>query len=78
MFSVPLLELRRLLKIRLLQSRDTLGFNIAAIRMLSKVAVERKNRFTSTDNDRKKDIWAGLGLGSDVAAALQSRKPPKR
>jgi hypothetical protein len=74
MLSVPLLELRRLLKMRLLESRDTIGFNIAAIRMISKVAIERKNRATLADDD-KKNIWAGLGLGSDVAAALQSRKP---
>jgi len=78
MLSVPLRELRRLLKMRLSESRDTIGFNIAAIRMISKVAMDRKNRVTIADDKKNADIWAGLGLGSDVAAALQSRKSSKK
>jgi hypothetical protein len=80
MLSVPLLELRRLLNLRLLQYRDTVGFNIAAIRMLSKLVVERRSGVILDDSNKTKDIWNGLGLGSDVAATLtkKSKKLSKK
>jgi U3 small nucleolar RNA-associated protein 12 len=77
MLSAPLRELRRLLKIRLAESRDAIGFNIAGIRMISKVAMNKKSGFVIGNDEKKTDIWAGLGLGSDVAAALQSKKTIK-
>ena len=60
--SVPLRELRRLLKLRLNEARDTVGYNIAAMRMVIRVSKERKNRYYVPDeNDGSVDIWKGLG-----------------
>jgi hypothetical protein len=71
--STPLRELRRLIRLRLAESRDIVGFNMAALRMVSRVANDRKQSFLDYD-DSKKDVWAGLGLGSEVAAALEGKK----
>mmetsp|Transcript_16589 Transcript_16589/g.36027 ORF Transcript_16589/g.36027 Transcript_16589/m.36027 type:complete len:1151 (-) Transcript_16589:52-3504(-) len=70
--ATPLRELKRLVKLRLAEIRDTVGFNQAALRTIAKVANDRKNAYFVPGNDGK-DIWSGLGLGSDVAAALQSK-----
>ena len=72
---IPLRELKRLLKERLEESRDTVGFNLAALRAVAKTAADRKESYLNYEqsNDMK-DIWAGMGLGSDLAAALQSRR----
>jgi hypothetical protein len=69
---VPLRELRRLARLRLRESRDAVGFNLAALRAISRVANERKMSYFVPDHTET-DVWAGLGLGSEVAAALQSR-----
>jgi hypothetical protein len=61
-----------LVKLRLAEIRDTVGFNQAALRAIGKVANDRKNSYYVPDNDGK-NIWAGLGLGSDVAAALEGK-----
>jgi len=68
----PLRELRRLIRIRLSESRDVVGFDLAALKLISKAANERKQSFVGGDQSGK-DIWADLGLGSDVAAALEGR-----
>jgi len=68
----PLRELRRLIRLRLTESRDQIGFNLAALRLVANIHKENK---TILSADEPQDIWAGLGLGSDVAAALQSRRP---
>jgi hypothetical protein len=69
--GVPLRELRRLVRLRLRDARDVIGFNLAALRTVGKVASDRRATYfvpeESSDN-----VWAGLGLGSDVAAALES------
>eukprot|EP00978_Attheya_sp_CCMP212_P031996 scaffold122969_cov56-Attheya_sp.AAC.1 len=70
--ATPLRELRRLLKIRLAEVRDTVGFNLAALRAIAKISNDRKGSYHIPDGDTK-DVWAGLGLGSDVAAALESK-----
>lgn len=70
--ATPLRELKRLVKLRLAEIRDTVGFNQAALRAIAKVANDRKNAYFVPGNDDK-DIWAGIGLGSDVAAALQTK-----
>jgi len=67
----PLRELRRLIRLRLTESRDKIGFNLAALRRIAIIHQQNKATFTG---DEPHDIWAGLGLGSDVAAALQSRR----
>jgi hypothetical protein len=72
--AVPLRELRRLLKQRLSESRDVVGFNLAALRVVARTASSRRDAYLDYNAGQTKDIWAGLGLGSDVAAALESRK----
>ncbi|CAB9526324.1 WD repeat domain 3 [Seminavis robusta] len=78
--NAPLLrELRRLVHMRLQECRDTVGYNLAACRMVGRIAKERReNRMMAAMPST--DIWAGLGLGSDVAAALEgnSKKGKKR
>jgi hypothetical protein len=76
--ATPVRELRRLLRIRLAEARDTIGFNLAALRIIGKVAQGRKVSFFSTEETQQNSmIWAGMGLGSDVAAALQDRSGRK-
>ena len=71
---IPLRELRRLLKERLQESRDRVGFNLAALRAVAKTAADRKESYLNYDQSNEmKDIWAGMGLGSDLAAAIQGR-----
>jgi hypothetical protein len=73
--SVPLRELRRLLKERLSESRDVIGFNLAALRAIAKTSASRKESYLDYNApNQTKDIWAGMGLGSDLAAALESRR----
>ncbi len=67
--------MKRLVKLRLQEIRDTVGYNIAAMKSVSRIANEKKNQYITSDMDQNaNDIWAGMGLGSDVAAALQSKK----
>jgi U3 small nucleolar RNA-associated protein 12 len=72
--SVPLGELRRLLKQRLAEVRDTVGYNLAAIRMVQKLSNEYKNRYHVPDEGFQKDVFKGLGLGSELAETLQRKK----
>lgn len=69
---VLLRELRRLVRLRLAESRDIVGYNLAAMRLISQAAQEKKQLQLHIDA-QPKDIWAGLGLGSDVAAVLDGR-----
>jgi len=68
----PLRDLRSLIKRRLEEDRDRIGINLAAMKAVSRAAHERKNAYNMEEIPAT-DVWAGLGLGSDVAAALQSR-----
>ena len=70
--TTPLRELRRLIRMRVAEARDVVGFDLAALRLISRAANERKQTFIGGDQSVK-DIWADLGLGSDVAAALEGR-----
>lgn len=73
--TTPLRQLKRLVKLRLEEIRDTVGYNIAAMKSVSRIANEKKNEYITSDMDQNaNDIWTGMGLGSDVAAALQSKK----
>ena len=70
--AIPLRELKRLIRKRLGEARDMIGYDIAALKVIARVAHERKLAMAPIQ-ENPVDIWAGLGLGSDVAAALQSR-----
>lgn len=72
--SVPLRELRRLIKQRVGQCRNNVGYNIAGMRTVAKTVQEHKNTFfTGEEDNGLKNIWAGLGKGSDIAAVLSGR-----
>ena len=76
--AVPLRELRRLVRQRLAETRDVVGYNIASMRLITRIANDQKqsHAFFGDDSQHqpKDEVWAGLGLGSDVAAALEGRK----
>lgn len=74
--ATPLRELLRLVRLRLGESRDTVGFNLAALRAIAKAAHDRKSAFSVPEQSEATNVWAGLGLGSDVAAALEGRNRP--
>ncbi len=60
--SVPLRELCKLLKLRLGEARDRIGYNIAAMQMVTRLSNERKNQYKIPDeSDGPVDIWKGLG-----------------
>jgi len=72
--AVPLRELRRLIKKRVGQCRNTVGYNLAAMRSLARTVHARKHVYVTEEEDNgNKNVWAGLGKGSDIAAALVSR-----
>jgi hypothetical protein len=73
----PLRELKRLIRMRLVEIRDIAGFDLAALKFVSKVVNEKKETYFNETVDSN-DIWAGMGLGSDVAAALEGRGRRKR
>ena len=70
-------ELRRLIRLRLGEARDMVGYDIAAMRMLSRCANAKRQQWSAMDDtaSQGKDVWGGLGLGSDLAAALEGRRP---
>lgn len=70
---VPIRELSKLVRLRLGESRDMIGFNLAALRAVARSAASKKESFLQYDNQGN-DIWAGLGLGSDLAAAVEGRR----
>jgi hypothetical protein len=69
---IPLRELRRLIRLRLGEARDVVGYDIAALKLIARVARERQHSFAPIAEEVV-DVWAGMGLGSDVAAAMQAR-----
>jgi len=58
--------------LRLEKERDIIGYDMAAMKLISRVAIEKQQSMSAIDQ-APVDVWAGMGLGSDVAAALQSR-----
>ena len=73
----PLKELKTVIRSRLMEARDVAGYNMAAMRMIASTDAQRKQTNSFSTHATVKDVWAGLGLGSDVAAALQGRKAVK-
>ena len=76
--SIPLRELQRLIKNRLSEARDTVGYNLAAMRMIAKVSAEHKSRYHIPSQENGQDVFGNLGLGSAESEALQKKKPFKQ
>jgi hypothetical protein len=77
----PLRELKRLIRTRIAEMRDVAGMDLAALKLIAKAAQERKDQFSfAPPTTTERDVWAGLGLGSDVAAAMEgkSRRPRRK
>ena len=70
---MPIRELSKLVRLRLAESRDMIGFNLAALRAVARSSASKKESFLQYENQGN-DIWAGLGLGSDLAAAVAGRR----
>lgn len=58
----PLRELQRLVRLRTTDIRDTVGFNLAAIRSVTRLANERKSERFIQEEKSMKDIWGELGI----------------
>ena len=71
--KVPIRELSKLVRLRLAEARDTIGFNLAAFWAVARSAANKKDSFLQYENQGN-DVWAGLGLGSDLAAAAEGRR----
>jgi hypothetical protein len=57
----PLRELQTLVRKRTTDVRDTIGFNLAAIKMVSRIANEKKNERVTYEEKSMKEIWGELG-----------------
>ena len=57
----PLRELQTLVRTRTTDVRDTIGFNLAAIRMVTRIANEKKNDRLNYEEKSMKEIWGELG-----------------
>ncbi|KAL3808500.1 hypothetical protein ACHAXA_008321 [Cyclostephanos tholiformis] len=58
---IPLRELQTLVRKRTTEIRDTIGFNLAAIKMVTRLANEKKNERVTYEEKSMKDIWGELG-----------------
>ena len=69
-------ELRTLLRTKLAEARSLVGQNNAAIKLVGKIIKEREeaSNFGGDNMVSAEDIWGELGLGSDVAAALNKKR----
>jgi hypothetical protein len=78
----PLRELQRWTRQRLGEIRDVAGLDLAALKLLSKMVNERRENHGGfgepSSANKGADVWAGLGLWSDVAAALEGRRGRSR
>ena len=70
-------RLRRIMRKRLEQRRDECGYNLAASRSVARERKERKEEREGFGEVDQEEIWGKIGLGSDVAAALEGRKRRK-
>lgn len=58
--TAPLRELRGLVRDRTTDVRDTVGFSMAALRMIARIADERRNERVDTREKSMKEIWGNL------------------
>jgi uncharacterized protein (UPF0335 family) len=56
----PLRELKTLVKFRTTETRDTVGFNLAAMKAIARLANERKQKYQK--DSAITDVW-GTSLG---------------
>jgi len=70
-------RVRKLLRVRLESERDLCGYNLAASRSVAKERRERREEKEGFGGMTGEEVWGQIGLGSDVAAALQGRKRRK-
>jgi hypothetical protein len=54
-----------------------IGYNLAALRAVARICNERKP-ITVVEEKNLNNIWSGMGLGSDIAAALERKKGNKK
>jgi hypothetical protein len=54
-----------------------IGYDLAAMKIIGRVANDRKQNYVPVDAVVK-DVWAGMGLGSDLAAVLDGRPNKKK
>ena len=57
----PLRELQNLVRLRTTEIRDTVGFNLAAIRTVSRISNEKKSERLTYEEKTMKEIWGELG-----------------
>ena len=57
----PLRELQTLVRKRTTDVRDTIGFNMAAIKMVSRIANEKNNERVTYEEKSMEEIWGELG-----------------
>lgn len=74
--ATPLRELRRLTRLRLAESRDTVGFNLAALRMVARVSNDRKDSYLDY-NDSQTHKTFGLVSDWDAKLRLLSKESEK-
>ncbi|GMI01419.1 hypothetical protein TrLO_g4910 [Triparma laevis f. longispina] len=74
-------DLRNLLKLKLTKQRDALGYNLVAMKAVTRAAQERRNAKSDMREEvSAEDIWGNLGLGAlsqpgaEDANALKAKK----
>ena len=70
----PLKELQGLMRGRLAEERDRVGFNLAAFGAIARAADEANANKNFDQALTSEEIWGELGLGADVAAKMSGRK----
>jgi hypothetical protein len=71
-------DLKEVIRSQLSDSRDLIGLNLAAFRAIGRKDAENKSKKFGESNAAVADVWEGMGLGSDIAAALQKKKKSKK
>lgn len=69
------------MQLRLAETRDVVGYNLAALKLVARIAQEKKKEslpWSESQATASADIWVGMGLGSEVAAALEGKSKSKR
>merc|ERR1712232_873703 len=81
--ATPIRELRKLIKARLNENKRLFAFNLIALKSIAKLHQEDKLQRSFIDGDddgsgKIKDVWGNMGIGSDIAAAIENKHRRKR